>query len=253
MCEQPSIVPLPRPSKADPLAVAAACCMLQCMLLFCSTVCASSSSFFSSSGSSRDCVVAVARRLVFPSSPLLTARVQQVEDCLPCSHWLSRRSISGDANPLIFVLPSCMIRITDTRILCTFRLPSRAKLHMKALLGRNPDAVLLLALLCSILQPTAHAYLHLRTRRSGARTHARLLHRTNAAVEALSTGLKQEFPTFELPEFGFIGASNVGKSSLLNCISGSKIARTSKMPGRTQSVNLFRCNDGKGGACVLAG
>lgn len=130
------------------------------------------------------------------------------------------------------------------------------KRHMRSLLGRSTDAILLLLLLYSILHPTAHAYCDLRTR-----THARLLHRTNAAakaataaaVEALSTGLKQNLPVFGLPEFGFIGASNAGKSSLLNCISGSKIARTSKMPGRTQSVNLFRCSDGKGNACVLAG
>lgn len=45
------------------------------------------------------------------------------------------------------------------------------------------------------------------------------------------------------PQVAFIGRSNVGKSSLLNSLTGSKdLARTSKTPGRTQEINVFRIN-----------
>ena len=48
------------------------------------------------------------------------------------------------------------------------------------------------------------------------------------------------FPDTDLPEFAFVGRSNVGKSSLLNKLAGANIARTSKTPGRTQLVNFFK-------------
>ena len=45
-------------------------------------------------------------------------------------------------------------------------------------------------------------------------------------------------------EFSFVGRSNVGKSSLINSITGrNKLARTSKTPGRTQLINFFRINN----------
>lgn len=47
------------------------------------------------------------------------------------------------------------------------------------------------------------------------------------------------FPTPDLPEIAFLGRSNVGKSSLINSLVGSKIAKTSSTPGRTRSVNFF--------------
>src|SRR3954467_14712371 len=47
------------------------------------------------------------------------------------------------------------------------------------------------------------------------------------------------FPSPSLPEVAFLGRSNVGKSSLLNSLLGSKIARTSSSPGRTRSINFF--------------
>ena len=47
-------------------------------------------------------------------------------------------------------------------------------------------------------------------------------------------------PNHHLPECCFIGRSNVGKSSIINAITKSKkLAKTSKTPGRTQSVNIY--------------
>ena len=45
------------------------------------------------------------------------------------------------------------------------------------------------------------------------------------------------------PEYAFIGRSNVGKSSLVNTLTGRKeIAHTSKKPGKTQMMNYFLIN-----------
>lgn len=54
-----------------------------------------------------------------------------------------------------------------------------------------------------------------------------------------------EFPLTDLPEVAVIGRSNVGKSSLLNALMSSKIARTSRTPGRTQLVNFFELYTGE--------
>ena len=48
-----------------------------------------------------------------------------------------------------------------------------------------------------------------------------------------------QFPAPALPEVAFLGRSNVGKSSVINSLLGSKIARTSSTPGRTRSINFF--------------
>lgn len=45
--------------------------------------------------------------------------------------------------------------------------------------------------------------------------------------------------TEHIAEVAFLGRSNVGKSSLMNALMGSKLARTSKQPGRTQLVNYY--------------
>lgn len=54
----------------------------------------------------------------------------------------------------------------------------------------------------------------------------------------------KECPEVAFPEYCFIGRSNVGKSSIINYITRNKeIARTSKKPGKTQSINLFKVNE----------
>jgi GTP-binding protein len=52
-------------------------------------------------------------------------------------------------------------------------------------------------------------------------------------------------PDSDLPEIAFAGRSNVGKSSLLNCLVRRKaFARVSRTPGRTREINFFRVNNG---------
>ena len=62
------------------------------------------------------------------------------------------------------------------------------------------------------------------------RVHSRFI---TSAVDAA------HFPPAGLPEIAFLGRSNVGKSSLINALVGSKIAKTSSTPGRTQMINFF--------------
>ena len=51
-------------------------------------------------------------------------------------------------------------------------------------------------------------------------------------------------PKSTLPEYAFIGRSNVGKSSLINMLTGRKnLAKTSGKPGKTQLINHFLIND----------
>ena len=50
----------------------------------------------------------------------------------------------------------------------------------------------------------------------------------------------EHLPPMDLPEITFAGRSNVGKSSLINALTGhGKLARTSNTPGRTQELNYF--------------
>ena len=65
--------------------------------------------------------------------------------------------------------------------------------------------------------------------------------------QAIFSGSSQSVegrPPLRLPEFAFIGRSNVGKSSLINMLcSAGKLAHTSSQPGKTRLVNHFKIND----------
>jgi len=57
----------------------------------------------------------------------------------------------------------------------------------------------------------------------------------------VSSGRPETFPRDRLPEVAFLGRSNVGKSSLINALTGQrKLAFTSNTPGRTQTINFYR-------------
>ena len=57
----------------------------------------------------------------------------------------------------------------------------------------------------------------------------------------VSAGQPAMFPKDRLTEIAFLGRSNVGKSSLINALTGQKgLAFTSNTPGRTQTINFYR-------------
>ena len=64
------------------------------------------------------------------------------------------------------------------------------------------------------------------------------------AIFAGSSARVSQKPKRKLPEFAFIGRSNVGKSSLINMLTGNgKLAMTSSTPGKTKVINHFLIND----------
>ncbi|AQX04281.1 GTP-binding protein [Elizabethkingia meningoseptica] len=65
------------------------------------------------------------------------------------------------------------------------------------------------------------------------------------SVEFIKSSSKwQECPEANLPEYAFIGRSNVGKSSLINAMMDRKdLAKTSQTPGKTQLINHFMVNE----------
>ena len=65
-----------------------------------------------------------------------------------------------------------------------------------------------------------------------------------SAEFVISNSRVEKCPTTGLPEYAFIGRSNVGKSSLINMITARKgLAMTSQKPGKTQLINHFIIND----------
>ena len=64
------------------------------------------------------------------------------------------------------------------------------------------------------------------------------------AISCSARRCSSTFPRARLPEIAFAGRSNVGKSSLVNALTGSKtLARVSNTPGRTREINFFRLGD----------
>ena len=57
----------------------------------------------------------------------------------------------------------------------------------------------------------------------------------------LATAVRPEqYPDTLIPEIAFVGRSNVGKSSLINCLTNrTKLARTSSNPGKTATINFY--------------
>jgi len=68
----------------------------------------------------------------------------------------------------------------------------------------------------------------------------------NTARFYLSSPDVNQCPMTDVPEYAFIGRSNVGKSSLINMLCKSKkLAKTSQTPGKTLLINHFSIDDGK--------
>lgn len=64
-----------------------------------------------------------------------------------------------------------------------------------------------------------------------------------SAEYTISSALVSQCPKTDLPEYAFIGRSNVGKSSLINMLTNhSKLAKTSATPGKTILINHFLIN-----------
>lgn len=66
----------------------------------------------------------------------------------------------------------------------------------------------------------------------------------NTAEFVISNSEVDKCPKDRLPEYAFIGRSNVGKSSLINMLTNHKnLAKTSSKPGKTQLINHFKINN----------
>lgn len=65
-----------------------------------------------------------------------------------------------------------------------------------------------------------------------------------SAVFQVSNSKVMDCPKEFIPEYAFIGRSNVGKSSLINMLTGQKkLAKTSSTPGKTRLINHFKINN----------
>lgn len=66
----------------------------------------------------------------------------------------------------------------------------------------------------------------------------------NAKFEISSPDVRK-CANYGVPEYAFIGRSNVGKSSLINMLTRTRLAKTSQTPGKTLLINHFNINNGK--------
>lgn len=67
------------------------------------------------------------------------------------------------------------------------------------------------------------------------------LHKADIEISAVEPA---QYPTAGLPEFAFVGRSNVGKSSLINKLLNRKsLARVSGTPGKTATINFYNIDD----------
>ena len=65
---------------------------------------------------------------------------------------------------------------------------------------------------------------------------------THSRIEATCFNPGQLIPEdSDIPEIAVAGRSNVGKSSLINALLGAKLAKTGQTPGKTRSINFYRC------------
>ena len=66
-----------------------------------------------------------------------------------------------------------------------------------------------------------------------------------SAKYLISSPRANQCPETNIPEYAFIGRSNVGKSSLINLLTKKGLAKTSQKPGKTMLINHFDINDGE--------
>ena len=66
-----------------------------------------------------------------------------------------------------------------------------------------------------------------------------------SATYKVSSPTAAQCPATNVPEYAFIGRSNVGKSSLINLLTKKGLAKTSQKPGKTMLINHFEINDGE--------
>jgi GTP-binding protein len=71
------------------------------------------------------------------------------------------------------------------------------------------------------------------------RTPARLV-KVSSADFVLSAARADDLPRDGVPQLPLVGRSNVGKSSLINALTGRRVARTSATPGKTRLANVYR-------------
>ena len=89
--------------------------------------------------------------------------------------------------------------------------------------------------------------------RPDAEANQALINALVHSVDFVKGGVSLEtLPTSPLPEVAFVGRSNVGKSSLVNMLTNRKgIAKTSKNPGKTRTINHFEMITGDGSPTLL--